>query len=351
MADSNSIPFSDKYRRIATEEAWAPQEMMDMYRDLYENGKIDDPGFTSLWGFYGSSMAPRPVTVRRKLADLGAERIADMDAAGIDFAILSLTSPGVQVFDRDTAIRVARDSNDLVMEAVDRHPDRYAALCAVAPQAPEEAAREIQRCAALGFRGIIINSHTHGEYLSDRKFWPLLEAAEALDMPVYLHPNTPPKAMIQPMLEVGLDGAIFGFGVETGLHMLRIITAGVFDRFPKLQFIIGHMGEALPYWMYRLDFMHNAQVSSKRYETLRPLEKKVSDYLKENVYITCSGMAWEPAVRFAQQVIGVDRVMYAMDYPYQYVLQEVRDMDAMDIPDADKQQFYQKVAEKVFRLV
>lgn len=102
--------------------------------------------------------------------------------------------------------------------------------------------------------------------------------------------------------------------------------------------------------MYRLDFMHHAQVSSKRYETLKPLKKKVSDYLKENVYITCSGMAWEPAVRFAQQQIGVDRVMYAMDYPYQYVLQEVRDMDAMAISDADKKLFYQGVAERVFKL-
>ena len=344
------ITFSDKYRRIATEEAWAPQGMMDMYRDLYESGKLDDPGFGSLWGFYGSSMAPRPVTVRRKLADLDGERLHDMDAAGIDFAILSLTSPGVQVFDRDTAISVARDSNDMVKDAVDRHPDRYAALCAVAPQDPEEAAREIQRCQALGFRGVIINSHTHGEYLSDPRFWPFLEAAEALDMPVYLHPNTPPKAMIQPMLEAGLDGAIFGFGVETGLHMLRIITAGVFDRYPKLQFIIGHMGEALPYWMYRLDFMHNAQVSSKRYETLKPLKKKISDYLKENVYITCSGMAWEPAVRFCQEQIGWDRVMYAMDYPYQYVLQEVADMDNMAITDAQKKMFYQDVAETVFKL-
>lgn len=344
------ITFSDKYRRIATEEAWAPREMMDMYRDLYENGKIDDPGFTSLWGFYGSSMEPRPVTVRRKLADLGEERLADMDAAGIDFAVLALTSPGVQVFDRDTAVGVACDSNDMVKAAVDRHPDRFAALCAIAPQAPELAAAELQRCKALGFRGIIINSHTHGEYLSDQKYWPILEAAEALDMPLYLHPNTPPKAMIDPMLEVGLDGAIFGFGVETGLHMLRVITSGVFDRFPNLQFIIGHMGEALPYWMYRLDFMHHAQVSSKRYETLKPLRKKISEYLKENVYVTCSGMAWEPAVRFAQQQIGLDRVMYAMDYPYQYVLQEVIDMDNMQIPDTDKKMFYQDVAEKVFKL-
>ena len=350
MTDSSTIPFSDKYRRIATEEAWAPQEMMDLYVDYMNKGKIKDPGFESLWGFYGTSQEPRPMAVRRKLANLDEERLADMDAAGIDFAVLALTSPGVQVFDRDTAVSVARDSNDMVREAVARHPDRYAALCAIAPQAPDLAAAELQRCKAEGFRGIIINSHTHGEYLSDQKFWPILEAAEALELPVYLHPNTPPANMIQPMLEVGLDGAIFGFGVETGLHMLRIITSGVFDRFPKLQFIIGHMGEALPYWMYRLDFMHNAQVSSKRYETLKPLKKKVSDYMQENVYITCSGMAWEPAVRFAQEQIGMDRVMYAMDYPYQYVRQEVTDMDNMAISDADKKLFYQGVAEKVFKL-
>lgn len=242
MTDVNSVPFSDHYKRIATEEAWAPVEMMNLYVDLIEKGKIDDPGFASLWGFYGTSMAPRPVAVRRKLADLDDERLADMDAAGVDVAVLALTSPGVQVFDPDTAVAVARDSNDMVNAAVDRHPDRFAALCAIAPNAPELAALELQRCQGLGFRGIIINSHTHGEYLSDRKFWPIFEAAEALDLPIYLHPNTPPKAMIEPMLEVGLDGAIFGFGVETGLHMLRIITAGVFDRFPKLRFVIGHMG-------------------------------------------------------------------------------------------------------------
>jgi len=350
MADQNLIPFSDKYKRIATEEAWAPAELLKMYADLYNSKTFDDPGFDSLWGFYGTSMEPRPATVRRKLADLDDERIADMDAAGIDFAILSLTSPGVQVFDRDTAVTLARDSNDMLKEAIDRHPDRYAGLCAIAPQAPELAAQELERCKNLGFRGIINNSHTFGEYLSDPKFWPIFEAAEAMDMPIYLHPTTPPKNMIEPMLEVGLDGAIFGFGAETGMHMLRIITAGVFDRFPKLQMIIGHMGEALPYWMYRLDFMHNAQVSSHRYETLKPLQKKVSDYLKEHVTITSSGMAWEPAIKFAQQQIGLERVMYAMDYPYQYVKQEVTDMDNMDMSDTDKKMFYQDVATKVFKL-
>lgn len=350
MAEQPRIEKSDKYKRIATEEAFATPEQLKLYLELYESRKLDDPGFDSLWGFYLTSMAERPVAIRRKLVDLEEERLADMDAAGIDHAILSLTSPGVQVFDRDTAVAVAHESNDILAEACKRHPDRYTGLAAIAPQAPELAAQELERCVKLGFKGIINNSHTHGEYLSDQKFWPIFEAAEAMDMPIYLHPYTPPKNMIGPMLEAGLDGAIFGFGVETGMHLLRIITAGVFDRFPKLNIIVGHMGEALPYWMYRLDYMHSAGVRSKRYDCMQPLKKKVSDYMRENVYITNSGMAWEPAVKFAQQVIGRDRIMYAMDYPYQYTPQEVVDMDNMDMPDEDKKLFYQGVAEKVFKL-
>ncbi|MDT8398763.1 MAG: amidohydrolase family protein [Pseudomonadales bacterium] len=349
MPESPVIPRSDQYQRIATEEAFSPPEMLKMFKDLYDRGS-NDPGFDSLWGFYSTSKAARAVAIRAKLVDLGDERLADMDATGIDRQILSLTSPGVQAFDRDTAVALARSSNDQVAAAVKKHPDRFSALCAIAPQAPELAAQELERCAKLGFCGIINNSHTHGEYLSDPKFWAIFEAAEAMDMPIYIHPNTPPRGMIGPMLEAGLDGAIFGFGVETGMHLLRIMTAGVFDRFPKLRIIVGHMGEALPYWLYRLDYMHAASVKAQRYQSMQPTQKKISDYLRENVYITNSGVAWEPAIKFAQQVLGVDRVMYAMDYPYQFVPQEVRDLDAMTMSDHDKKLFYQGVAEKVFKL-
>lgn len=350
MSESEKIPPSNKYKRIATEEAFAPAEMLDMYRKLYESRTLDDPGFDSLWGFYSTSMEQRPVDIRNKLVDLDELRIADMDATGIDHQIISLTSPGVQVFDRDTAVALAISSNDQLSEAINKHPDRFSGLCAIAPQAPDLAAQELERCVKLGFKGIINNSHTHGEYLSDPKFWEIFEAAEAMDMPIYLHPYTPPKSMIGPMVDSGLDGAIFGFGVETAMHMLKIITSGVFDRFPKLQMIIGHMGESLPYWMYRLDFMHQAGIKSGRYDCMKPLKKTIAGYLRENVYMTNSGMAWEPAIKFAQSVIGVDRVMYAMDYPYQYVPQEVLDMDNMDMSDADKKMFYQGVAEKVFKL-
>ncbi len=197
---------------------------------------------------------------------------------------------------------------------------------------------------------MIINSHTNGEYLDDQKFWPILEAAEALDTPIYLHPTAPPRTMIQPLLAAGLDGAIYGFAVETGMHLLRIITAGVFDRFPRLRVVVGHLGEALPFWLYRLDYMHAASVRSGRYAAMRPIAREPSAYLRENVWVTTSGMAWVPAIMFCRDVLGPDRVLYAMDYPYQYVPAEVSIQDDLPIDDAAKKAFFQTNAELVFGL-
>jgi 5-carboxyvanillate decarboxylase len=197
---------------------------------------------------------------------------------------------------------------------------------------------------------VIINSHTQGQYLSDPKFWDIFAAAEANDAAIYLHPNALPPSMLHPFQECGLDGAIYGFGIETGLHALRIITAGVFDRFPKLRMVLGHMGEALPYWAYRLDYMHQATVKSQRYASVKPIQRRPSEYLRENFWITNSGVAWEHAIKFAQGFLGEDRVMYAMDYPYQYAPDEVNILDAMDMTPALKKKFFQSNAETVFKL-
>ncbi|MDB5989304.1 MAG: amidohydrolase family protein [Herbaspirillum sp.] len=337
------------YKRIATEEAFAPKEMFDIYRKILA-GPNPDPGFVSLLGFYMSSQSDRAKHIIRCLSDLDQVRLQHMDDTGIDRQIIALTSPGVQIMDTETAVAFAKVANDELAAAVRRHPTRFSGMVAIAPQNPHEAAKEIERGIGLGLTGVIINSHTHGEYLSDPKFWEIFEAAEAADTPIYLHPNTPPRNMIEPFLECGLDGAIYGFGVETGLHALRIITAGVFDRFPKLQMVIGHMGEALPFWSYRLDYMHQATVKSDRYKTVRALKKKPSDYLRENFYITNSGMAWQPAIKFTQETLGVDRVLYAMDYPYQYSADEVVALDGMEMSAANKKAFFQTNAEKVFKL-
>lgn len=346
-----NVYSNESYRRIATEEAWAPAEMLDMYRRLIAGQTTDDRGFNAMWKFYLSGSSERGRHIERCMSDLDDLRLQHMDQAGIDFQVLALTAPGVQIMDRETAVSFARSANDQLAEGVARHPDRYAGLAAVAPQDPAAAAKEAERgVRTLGLKGLIVNSHTQGEYLSDSKFWPIFEAAEALDVPIYLHPNSPPNAMIGPLMECGLDGAIFGFGVETGMHALRIITSGVFDRFPKLQIVLGHMGEALPFWLYRLEYMHRATVASERYKSVQPLQRKIGDYLRENFHITCSGMPWEPAIKFTQSVIGVDRVLYAMDYPYQYVTDEVSAMDALDISDADKRKFFQTNAERLFKL-
>jgi len=345
-----AAPAARDHIHIAAEEAFAPAEMLRIYRQILD-GPNPDPGFVSLLGFYMSSQSERARFIMEGLQDLGERRLRHMDDSSIDRAIIALTAPGVQVMDTATAVSFARSANDELAEAVRRHPTRFSGMVAVAPQDPAAAAQEIERgVTRLGLTGVIINSHTQGEYLSDPKFWEIFEAAEANDTPIYLHPNTPPASMIAPFLECGLDGAIYGFGVETGLHALRIITAGVFDRFPKLQMVLGHMGEALPFWAYRLDYMHAATVRSQRYASMQPLRKKPSDYLRENFYITSSGMAHEPAIRFTQEMMGADRVMYAADYPYQHTVDEIARLEGMNISPEDKRRFFQASAETAFRL-
>ncbi len=339
------------FKRIAVEEAFATREILQAYRDLLAHNGSTDIGFNSLMGYYLNSPAERTRAVAERLQDLGARRIADMDATGIDVQILSLTSPGVQIFDADKAVGLARDANDELAAAVAGRPDRYAGLAAIAPQNPAAAAAELERgVRKLGLKGAIVNSHTHGEYLDDPKFWDILASAEALDVPIYLHPNTPSNAMIKPFIDRGLDGAVFGFAVETGLHSLRLVVSGAFDRFPKLKIVLGHLGEGLPYWLFRIDFMHGASMRSGRYASQPKLQRKASDYLRENFYYNTSGMAWTPPIRYVQSVMGMDRVMYAMDYPYQFVPEEVNVTDELPIGYENLKAFYQTNAERVFKL-
>jgi 5-carboxyvanillate decarboxylase len=337
------------YLRIATEEAFATRAQIDGYLRLVRDGSADR-GTASLWGFYAVSPSVRATTIVERLLDLGDRRIADMDATGIDLAILSLTAPGVQVFEADEAKAMVVRANDHLADAVSRHPGRFAGMTSIAPQDPAWCAGEVARGKELGFKGVMVNSHTKGEYLDQPKFDPILRACVEADQLLYIHPQSPPDRMIGPMVEAGLDGAVFGFGVEVGLHLLRIITSGVFDRYPTLRIAVGHMGEALPFWLYRLDYMHQATVRSKRYSFMKPLRKTIFDYMRENVFITTSGMAWAPAIKFSQEVLGIDRVLYAMDYPYEYEADEVRAHDLLDISDAEKKKLMQTNAERAFKL-
>ncbi len=340
------------YRRIATEEAFAPPEFYEAWARLIEEGTLDDPGFHLQVGSALRQHDPdSPGPLRQRMTDLGELRLGDMRRSGIDHQIIGLTAPGTQVFEPALGTSLATFANDVLADACSTHPDRFSGLAAVAPQDPAGAVAEIERAVgSLGLRGAIINSHTQGEYLDDQRFWPILEALEALDVPLYLHPTTPSKGLIQPLAEARLHAAIFGFAVETGMHVLRLILSGAFDRFPRLRLVVGHLGEGLPYWLHRLDYSHRSFVSGGRYEGVARLEGTPSEYLRRNVWVTTSGMAWSPAIRFAQEVLGVDRVLYAMDYPYQFEPDEVLVHEELPIDLEAKRALFQGNAERVFAL-
>lgn len=350
--DAVARPRKVPYKRIATEEAWGTAELFGMYRKLIDSNPYAHVGLASMWGG-GGRPAPRsgqgrsePSIVDR-LQDVGEGRIADMDASGVDLSLLLLTAPGVQVFDAETATSLAISTNDQLAETIRKYPARLAGLAAVAPQAPAAAAKELQRAMqSLGLKGAVINSHTGDEYLDDPKYWEIFAAAEALNAPIYIHPREPSAQMLQPFLQRGMERALFGFGVEVGFHTLALITSGVFDRFPGLKIVIGHAGEALPYWLYRIDYMQQ----NNRRSFMPELQLLPSEYMRRNIYVTTSGMAWAPAITFAQQVLGVERVLYAMDYPYQYRIEEVTLTDDLPISNADKKRLFQTNAERLFKL-
>ena len=336
------------YLRIATEEAFATREQIDGLLRLIREGKADK-GVTSLWSYYGQSPSERATAVLERLLDLGDRRIADMDATGIDVAVLALTSPGGQPFEAEEAKGIVRRANDQLAAAVEQHPTRYVGLTSIVPQDPEWSVQEIRRGAEeLGFKGVMVNSHTQGHYLEEPAFDPIFRALAEVGQPLYIHPQTPPDSMIDPLLEAGLDGAIYGFGVETGMHLLRLMTTGIFDRYPDLQIIAGHGCEALPFWLYRLDYMHQGAVRSQRYERIKPLKKGLVDCMRENVLATTSGLPSPPSIKLCIEVMGEERVMYAMDYSYQYVADEVRTHDNLDLPPATLRKLMQTNAERVF---
>ncbi len=339
------------YMRIATEEAFATQEQLDAIMRLVKEGRADK-GTVSLWGFYGTSPSERTTFIRERLLDLGELRIQAMDAAGIDKAVLALTSPGTQsIHDPEEARRIAFNANNQLKDACERYPDRFHGMIAVAPIDPEWSAQELRRGKEeLGFHGVQINSHTHGHYLDEEQFDPILRACADLDLPLYIHPQGLPDSMIGDMAEAGLDGAVYGFGVETSYHAMRLLTTGVFDRYPGLQLMLGHGCEGLPYWLARLNYMHQAGIRSQRYARLKPQNHDLFHYMRNNVLATNSGMPFGPAVKLMIDVMGEDRVMYAMDYPYQYVPEEVALLDNLDITPAQKKKFFQTNAERWFKL-
>ncbi len=298
-----------------------------------------------------SQMAPITAHLVDQLLDLDDLRIADMDAAGIDVQVLSLNSPGVEQLDATAATVLARQANDHLGEAVRRHPNRFAGFAALPTAAPDIAADELERTVReYGFKGAVINGHTRGRYLDDPFFWSILERADALQVPLYLHPTPPPQPVIQtsyvgnfaPEVTTQLAASGWGWHIETAIHVLRIILSGAFDRYPGLQLVIGHLGEALPFMLPRLD--HNLPTQ------LTKLERPIGAYLRENLYYTFSGFNYTPNFLDLLFQVGVDRIMFSADYPYSSMLAARNFLEQLPLSPADKNRIAHGNAERLLRL-
>jgi predicted TIM-barrel fold metal-dependent hydrolase len=286
-----------------------------------------------------------------QLLDLDDLRIAEMDEAGIDMQVLSLNSPGVEQLGAAEAEAQARQANDYLGEAVRRHPSRFAGFAAMPTASPDAAAAELERTVReYGFRGGLINGHNRGRYLDDSFVWPILERAEALQVPLYLHPTPPP----QPVIDISYTGnfsrevtaqlaaAGWGWHIETAIHVLRLVLSGLFDRYPRLQFVIGHLGEALSFMLPRLD--HNMPPE------LTKLERPIGTYLRENLYYTFSGFNYLPNFLDLLFQVGSDRIMFSADYPYSSMLAARNFLEQLPLCPAELNRIAHGNAERLLRL-
>jgi 2,3-dihydroxybenzoate decarboxylase len=270
------------------------------------------PGFEDYWLPTMGNVDQKAVSgLLARLKDFGDMRLKAMDSGGIARAVLSISGPGVQI-ERDaaTARRRAAEANDFLAGEVAKRPDRYSGFGHLPMQDARAAADEMERCVRdLKFCGAMINGHTNGEYLDHPSLYPFWERAEALGATVYIHPTDPVSP--SPAL-AGVDGlrrATWEWGFETGSHALRLVFSGLFDRFPRAKVALGHLGETLPYLLWRFDSR------AKLYGV--KLGKKPSDYIKQNFVVTTSGMSSAEPLNCALAALGNDRVMFAADYPFE----------------------------------
>jgi predicted TIM-barrel fold metal-dependent hydrolase len=333
------------YKRIACEEAWTFPALVKAQVEYFESGEAEGDDSLRM-----AAMFSKMPSLQAMMQDLSDLRLAHMDEFGIDRQLLLLTSPGVQVVRPGEGTPLAREANDIAAEACRKHPDRFSALAAFDPRDAKGSVKEIERAMTkLGLKGAVLNGHFQGHYLDEPEYLPILEALEANDAALYIHPTAPWNA---PHYEArGFYGALGGFPHDVWLHTMALIFSGAFDRFPRLRLVIGHMGEAMPLQLYRFDWMQgNAdnRALPARPEPLK-LQHPVSYYFKNNIWITTSGVAWEPAIKFCMEQLGPERVLYAMDYPYQQSYDEVAAYDRMQLLPEHKKMLMEDNARAVFR--
>ncbi len=294
--------------------------------------------------------SPRSFEMDNKMLDISKARIKAMDENGVAMQGLSLSPPGVQCFDPADGVTWAKKINDALAGVVRRYPDRFFGIASVPVQSPEEAADELKRAVTeLGLKGAMIESHARNEYLDNKKFWPVFEMAENLDVPICFHPEIPSQLILKGYADdygFELAGPPLGYGSDLHLHSMRLIYSGLFDRYPRLKIILGHMGEGLPFWLTRMDAYW-----IKPWKGEKPrIEKRPSDYVKSNFIITFSGMFFMPAFLCAYLALGADRIAFAVDYPYEKTEEAIKFINQAPIPEEDKEKICFSNAVKLFKL-
>lgn len=286
-----------------------------------------------------------------EIFDIGAARIADMDAAGVDVQLLSLNAPGVEPLEPQAAIVLARDTNDHLAAAVAANPGRFAGLAALPMSDPLAAAAELKRSVSdLGLKGAVINGHSRGRYLDDEAFHPFLAQAQDLRAPLYLHPTLPPEPVMQSYYSgsfptnVGIRLATAGWGwhIETGTHVLRLVLSGTFDRFPDLQIVIGHQGEVLPIMLPLLERTFPSGSTD--------LKRPIRGYMQENLSYSFGGWNWASMYHALRRAVDIERIMFASDYPYVAMSDSVNFLNQLEISSADRELIAHANAERIFGL-
>jgi predicted TIM-barrel fold metal-dependent hydrolase len=334
-------------KRIAIEEHFYTQEYIDYLKSIKEYWIEKDEKGNNIEHLEHFVLEPG---VMDSLVDVSEGRLKHMEEAGIDMQVLSFNCPGVEKLDSETGTNMAKRINNELAEIIKGHPDKFAGFAALAYQDPVEAAKELERAVkGLGLKGTKLDSHLNGEFLDDQKFWPIFEKAEKLGVPVYIHPKLPPQEIIGPYLDYpALAGPMFGFGAEISLHVMRLICSGLFDKYPGLKIILGHLGEALPFWLWRLD--KPWRDGHKPDPKTSKLKKRPSQYIKDNFFVTTSGMFFQPALLCVLLSLGADKILFAADHPWEKSKNAVKFMEEAGISDADKEKIYHQNVETLLGL-
>lgn len=290
-------------------------------------------------------IAPRDGPTQQKLNELAGVRITEMDDAGIDLAVLSENAPAANNLPPDVAVMSARASNDFLHETIRAHPNRFAGFATLPLPDPKASADELERCVTkLGFHGAMVMGTSNGLFLDDRRFWPIFERAEKLDVPIYIHPSPMLPAVLEAYFQghaASMQGPPLGWGIETLTHSFRLITSGVLDAYPKTKIIIGHLGEMAPFTLWRTD--HNIARFAK-------LPRSFADYYRTHFWLTTSGAFQDSALICSIAEMGLDRILFAVDWPYVDNALGVQWLKRAPISEADRAAIFAGNARKLLKL-